>query len=245
MNPDAHEIHALSGAYAVDALDPDERRLFEEHLASCATCRAEVAGLREATALLGGLEETAPPADLRDRVLADIHRVRPLPPETPTATEHDRVRRLPVRRWVSGLAVAAAVLGVAGVGTVVYQQQEPTGQVSVADQVLQATDAKRVTVSLPGGVSASVVRSVSVGRAVLVTRDMPAPPSGHVYELWFQDTAGAMVPAGLMATPGSRPVLLKGDATAATGVGITVEPEGGSRAPTTDPIVLFDFAKAT
>jgi hypothetical protein len=54
-----------------------------------------------------------------------------------------------------------------------------------------------------------------------------------------------MVPAGLMDTPGNRPVVLRGDATNATAVGITVEPEGGSDSPTSDPIALFDLERAT
>jgi len=245
----AHESHALSGAYAVDALDPFERAQFEKHLASCAECQAEVASLQEATATLGETVQSAPPADLRNRLLADIKTIRPLPPETTPVVKapETNVRTLPVRRRLVGLAVAAAVLGVAGVGTVVWQQQQTTSDqtMSVADRVLQAADAKRVNVTLPGGVTASVIRSVSEGRAVLVTHDMPAPPSGRVYELWLQTRAGKMVPAGTMGKPGSRPVLLKGDATDATGVGITVEPDGGSDSPSTEPIALFDFERAT
>jgi anti-sigma-K factor RskA len=245
MNGDAHEIHALSGAYAVDALDPVERALFEEHLASCAACQAEVTSLREATTLLGATQEVAPPAGLRDRMLADIATVRPLPPHQPSHESNQQQHR-PVRRWLAGLAVAAAVLGIAGVGTVVWEQQHPsTGQLSVADRVLQAADAKRVSVTLPGGTTASVIRSVSEGRAVLVAHDLAAAPDGHVYELWLQTPAGRMVPAGLVDRGGSRPVVLRGDATTATAAGITIEPDGGSDSPTTEPIALFDFAKAT
>ena len=82
------------------------------------------------------------------------------------------------------------------------------------------------------------------GRAVLVTEDMAAPPRGKTFELWLQDESGAMVPAGLMDSPGNNKVLLKGDAAKATGVGITVEPEGGSKEPTTEPIALFEFDEA-
>jgi len=242
----AYEIHALSGAYAVDALDDAEKAQFEEHLAACATCQAEVAELQEATALMAETTQAEPPAALRDSVLAGIRTVRPLPPEAPPVGHTAQVRRLPVRRRLTALAVAAAVLGVAGTGTVIWQENrssQPT--VSVADRVLQAADAKRVNVTLPGGVSASVIRSVSEGRAVLVTHRMPAPPSGHVYELWLQTRAGKMVPAGTMHKPGSQPVVLRGDATDASGVGITVEPDGGSESPTTEPIALFEFERAT
>jgi anti-sigma-K factor RskA len=249
------EIHALSGAYAVDALDPDEKARFEEHLAACATCRAEVASLQEATALLAETSEAAPPPALRDRVLAEIRTVRPLPPEVPAApttpaadTTDSTVAPLrPRRRWTM-LAAAAAVLAIVGGGTVVYQQVSEPGQSVATDpvnRVLEAADAQRVTVTLPGNVRATLIRSVTEGKAVLVTRNMPAAPQGKVYELWLQTTGGAMVPAGVMKEAGSRTVLLEGDAAAATAAGITVEPEGGSTSPTSDPIVLFDFSRAT
>ena len=78
---------------------------------------------------------------------------------------------------------------------------------------------------------------------VLVTEDMAAPPKGKVFELWLQDENGRMSPAGLMSTAGDNKLLLKGDAAEATGVGITVEPEGGSDQPTTEPIALIDMSK--
>ncbi len=77
------DIHALSGAYAVDALDDIERASFERHLGGCATCRAEVASLRETAAALGDDVALAPPPELRAAVLDGITRVRPLPPVVP------------------------------------------------------------------------------------------------------------------------------------------------------------------
>lgn len=251
MNASAndHEIHALSGAYAVDALDPAEKAQFEEHLAACATCRAEVASLREATALLPETMATEPPAALRERVLAQIATVRPLPPETPATAPSEVVALRPRRRPWTLLAAAAAVVAVVGGGSVVWEQVSGPGQhetqLSAVDRVLQAADAKRVNVTLPGGVRASVVRSVAEGKAVLVTRNMPPAPSGRIYELWLQTPGGAMVPAGTMTDGGNRTVLLHGDATSATGAGITVEPKGGSESPTSEPIALFDFSRAT
>ena len=79
-------MHALSGAYAVDALDPGERVRFELHLAHCAECRSEVDGLREAAARLGSGADVAPPPALRGDVLAAIETVRPLPPLTAAGT---------------------------------------------------------------------------------------------------------------------------------------------------------------
>jgi anti-sigma factor RsiW len=233
----AHEIHALSGAYAVDALDPEERARFEEHLAHCAECQAEVAGLQEAAALFPEISATEPPADLRERVLAEIATVRPLPPVTEQVT-----RRRP--RWVNAVAAAAAAVAFFGGGAVVWQATHETTQTSAADRVIQARDADHVSVDLPGGVSATVYRSLSEGRAAIVTRHMRPAPHGHVYQLWLQKD-GRMVPAGLMTTADDHAQLLRGDVAGATGAGITVEPEGGSEEPTTPPIALFDFEKAT
>ena len=81
------DIHALSGAYAIDALDDIERAQFERHLAKCAECRAEVESLREASAMLAETTAVEPPADLRDRLLAEIRTVRPLPPVVPAPEE--------------------------------------------------------------------------------------------------------------------------------------------------------------
>ena len=41
MTSDAPDIHTLSGAYALGALDADEAGAFEGHLESCAACREE------------------------------------------------------------------------------------------------------------------------------------------------------------------------------------------------------------
>ena len=88
-----NDIHALSGAYAVDALDDAERAEFERHLAVCADCRAEVASFRETTALLAEPEAETPPASLRAHVLSGIQAVRPLPPVPGNAGNVTTLRR--------------------------------------------------------------------------------------------------------------------------------------------------------
>jgi anti-sigma-K factor RskA len=237
-----NDIHALSGAYAVDALDDIERAGFERHLAECAECRAEVASLREAAALLAETTATEPPAALRDRVLADITKVRPLPPETPAARPVPTRRRQ--RRGARLLAAAAAVVVLGGGAAVVWQQpwQDGTSQPpSATDAVLSAPDARSTSLDFPGGASATVTHSDSLGKAVIVTQKMPPPPEGKVYQLWLDQPGKGMVSAGLMPVKADQEVLLAGDAATATGAGITVEPEGGSTSPTSAPIALFDF----
>ncbi len=235
------DIHALSGAYAVNALDDLERAAFERHLAECAECTAEVASLRETAAMIAETTTTEPPADLRDRVLAGIATVRPLPPEVSSTIPVDRRRRLPRL-----LVAAAAAVVLVGGGVVVAQQpweDTSTVELSAADQVLQAPDARESKLEFKDGSSATVTHSDTVGLSVITTDDMAAPPAGKVFQLWYDQPGDGMVSAGLMPIKPDQTVVLEGDAATATAVGITVEPEGGSPEPTSDPIALFDFAR--
>jgi anti-sigma-K factor RskA len=233
------EIHALSGAYAVDALDDIERAQFERHLAECPDCRAEVDSLREAAGRLAETVPATPSDELRDRVLAGISTVRPLPP----------VVAVPARRRfrLAGLAAAAAVIAAVSTGVVVTEpwNDEPSQGVSAVDQVIQAPDAERYSQSFEDGSEATLVRSKSLNQAVLLTSDMAPPPDGKTYELWLDHEGVGMVPAGLMSEGGEQAVLLEGDPATAIGAGITVEPEGGSDEPTIEALVTtFEFEQA-
>jgi anti-sigma-K factor RskA len=242
-------IHALSGAYAVDAVDDLERARFEAHLTECADCRSEVLSLREAAARLAQITSTAPPPAMRDRVLDDIKSVRPLPPAETARRRGPLVAANPEpRRRLRLLAAAAAVLALVGTGALVRHPWErgtthPT--VDIADRVRHANDAQHVSATLPGGATATVVRSASLGRAVISTRGLAPAPGGKVYELWLQARSGTMKPAGLIRSRGQRTVVLRGDAAGAKAVGITLEPAGGSSRPTSPPIALFPFTRSS
>jgi anti-sigma-K factor RskA len=250
-------LHALSGAYVVDALDDDERAVFERHLPGCADCQTEVASLSEATALMADDTALTPPDSLRNAVLAGIKTIRPLPPETgaqsrpePAETAPPMAKVLPMRprrRRIATLVAAAAAVVAVGAGTVYQPWQDNSSstrpELSAADQVLAASDAQRHSIELDDGSTATVVRSLNQGKAVLLTRNMDAPPPGKAFEVWLQDETGTMLPAGMMRKSGDHKLLLDGDATNATAVGITLEPAAGSKVPTSDPIALLEFEK--
>lgn len=230
------DMHKLTGAYALDALDDLERARFEQHLSECEDCRAEVAELRETAALLAETTAVTPPDSLRASVLAGISQVRPLPPVV------DVARRRAAR---FRLLVAASVVAILGVAASLWQpwQSTETPPLSAAEQVLQADDAQEVFLDLGDAGRATVVRSKAEDRAVIVTEDMVSAPEGKAYELWFQTPDEDMVPAGLMPDEPDQTVVLEGPAAEAIAVGITVEPEGGSPEPTTEPIALFDLTE--
>ena len=251
MNAD---IHGLSGAYAVDALDDVERADFERHLQQCPECQDEVASLRAAAVELTHASALTPPPALRDSVLRQISTVRPLPPltgdngpapqaeatVTPIETRRRRVKPL---TWLVA-AAAAAVLAIGGLVWSPWQNDEPAPQqLTATEQVIRAKDAQRYEKVIDGA-RATIVRSKSLGKAVIIAEDMPAAPEGKDFQVWYQNPDGAMVSAGLMPHEAKPTVsmVLNGDASKFNGVGITVEPTGGSPEPTSDPIALIEFS---
>ncbi|GAA5106345.1 anti-sigma factor [Alloalcanivorax gelatiniphagus] len=239
------DLHKLTGAYAVDALDDLERARFEKHLAECEDCRAEVAELRETAAMLAETVATPPPAALRESVLAGISQVRPLAPPTPEAPGASPATPAGRRAWVPFL-VAAALAIFAGLGAMIAQPwaEDEVPRLTAAEQVLQAPDAEEVFLDLGEAGRATVTRSKSQDRAVITTEDMVAAPDGKAYELWLMSPEDEFVPAGLMPDAADQTVVLDGAAAEAIAVGITVEPDGGSEQPTSEPIAVFDLTEA-
>jgi len=239
-----NDVHALSGAYAVDALDDIERAHFERHLSECASCRSEVNSLQEAAALLVETTSIAPPAALRDRVLADVANVRPLPPVV-AATERTRSTR---RRFPALVAAAAALIAFGGAATTVWHpwsdEDSSVTTANASDRVLNAEDAVRIPKKFDDGSSATVVFSPGLGESVITTQNMPDAPSGYVRQLWYIDADENFVSAGLMPNDPEAIKLLDGDATEAVAVGLTVEPEGGSTEPMGEPIAVFSLENA-
>ncbi|WP_394428338.1 anti-sigma factor [Streptomyces sp. SGAir0957] len=242
------DLHTLTGAYALHALDPEEQAAFERHLDACPACAQEVRELSATAARLGRAVTIVPPDGFKESVLRRIDGVRQEPPRTAAATAVPaavrRGRRL--SRWALAACLAAvAALG----GTTVWQHQEAedarqearaaqraTDQVA---DVLAAPDARTRTARLAGGASGTVVVSQERDKAVFVAASMARPPGGKVYQLWFDD-GGTMRSAGLM-DPGrsAQSVLMAGSVGKATGMGITVEPAGGSKEPTSAPVALM------
>jgi anti-sigma factor RsiW len=66
---EADALHDLTAAYALDALDPEDARRYEAHLARCERCQDELAALSEsASARAYATDAPAPPAELRARI---------------------------------------------------------------------------------------------------------------------------------------------------------------------------------
>jgi Anti-sigma-K factor rskA len=142
------DLHALAGAYALDAIDSDsELTRFTRHLAHCQSCAAEVRGFREvATVMAFAASSEAPPA-MRGQVLAAVARTRQLPPEIRT---HARPRgsrsstrgTAPWLPWMSGLAAAAAIAVAVFFGFTNSHTQQQLSAARAQNQALASAQAK-------------------------------------------------------------------------------------------------------
>jgi anti-sigma factor RsiW len=181
------DIHALAGAYALDAVDDLERAAFDRHLRSCESCSLEVAELKETVTWLTHSVAEPAPAGLRAAVLAEVARTpqERAKPSGSSGTSAASLNRW--RRWTAA-AVAASILGVGvGAGTwAVSEQRLKAERVANAQfqSVLSAPDARLIKGQMAGG-EVSIVVSPSRDAAVAVVSGLSAPPPGHVYQLWM------------------------------------------------------------
>ncbi|MGW6979101.1 anti-sigma factor [Streptomyces sp. NPDC054932] len=252
MNQHRHQhrsdVHALTAAYALNALDPAEREQFTAHLAQCEECRQEVAEFRATAARLAAAASQPPPASMKQQTMAAVDGVRQLPPRSSTALSPVPLRGV-LRRKAGLLVVAASVVAAAlFAGLAAWQHQESRQyeqQARRSEQhledvttVLTAPDARAARGRTSNGASTAVVSSALRNKAVFTASGLPAPVSGKTYQLWL-DHDGTMRPAGFIHQDGT--VLIDGDTADADAIGLTLEPTGGSPQPTTAPLLLMDL----
>jgi hypothetical protein len=240
-----HELHTLTGAYATDALDPDERAEFEQHLESCSSCRLEVVELRATAARLAVAASTAAPATLRERVLAEVSQTRQLAPLADVPRLDDRRATRPSPQWYRQPATAAAavlLVVAAGLGGLAVQQSRQADQArhEAAQIAAVVADPDHVehTVPLPSGGTGTVL--AVDGTAVFLGHDLRELPDGRAYQLWRM-TGQDSQSAGVLGRGGDVTGVVTGIGPA-DAVGVSVEPESGSDHPTSDPVFLAPTA---
>jgi anti-sigma-K factor RskA len=230
VTPRCAEIDEMLAAFALDALDTDERLAVADHLTDCRRHDEALADLRAVTAALAeDIDPVAPPASLRVAVLdafaaesATAARVEPRPASITSA----RQARRPV--WLRpGFAygLAAAVLAVA-IGLGAWGLSRGGGEDVLTAQAQSG-----------GNLSMRVVFTPDENVAV-VTVDLPPLPEGQVYQAWNLEES-AVVSLGFLPNQGT--VAFEGDLARMKSVAISVEPAGGSPAPTTEPILVSTF----
>ncbi len=237
------DIHALTGAYAIDAIPEFERAAFERHLSECESCAQEVRELQATATRLGEAASDAPPPELKAQVLARIAEVRQLPPlgaPAPDALAERRQARASRSSWavrLVGVAAAALLVVSVSLGYLLVQNRKDLDateqQVAAMAGLLSADDAKFVSGTTTSGINGTVVVSRDRGQVMLLAGHVPAPPTDKAYQVWLMDNGNVRSVGVIKPDSNGRASIL--DASGVGGakeIGVTVEPSGGSKSPT-------------
>ncbi len=241
------QAEELMGAYALDALPDEEMAAMRAHLATCPEHSAAAAELRAVAMTLGETtDEMAPPPGLRARIAAAVGESEPasgttvidrpvdIRPHTETRQSSRRFGGFSAQAW----GAIAAVLAIAVAGLLAWNMALRNGD-SGSDARVQAV----TTLQVESGAAAGHVVVFDDGTATVVGNAMPRLDTTHAYQLWSLDELGQPTSLGLLEYDerGEANATVTLDSDSATQIAITIEPAGGSKAPTSAPIAVADL----
>jgi len=238
--------------YALGALEGPEKEALEQHLEVCSPCQSELEQLQsDATLFALSTIGPIPRSRMRKRLLRAIAREG----RAPVTVAKRFTWWLLVPYGVSAaLIVAAAFLWNESrslnrtLANLEQRHSEMESQLRAAQDLvntLTSPESKHFTLApvkaLPQPQGKAYYLSSS-GHLIFLANNLAPLPPNKVYELWLIPSAGSPIPAGLFQ-PDSRgtatvvnPPLPNG--IEAKAFAITIEPAGGSPAPTSPPIML-------
>ena len=231
-------------AYTLGALDPEDVAALEAHLRTCASCREELAAYRDTSDnLLLTFPPQKPPAALRNRLQKQL----------PSAQGAARPRvRWSFGRVAVGIALivllALNVLSISQVRALQRQQTQLMNQLQNGQMALVMLSYPH-TQSFPineASLTGSLLIDTEYNNAVLILRGLPSIPDSQTYQVWLIAPNEERVSGGLLRPHNdlpfiSEPIYSTQDLANFVGVGMTIEPAGGSDKPTGQPIFRVDF----
>ena len=245
MARDEHSIFREDlSAYALGALEADELRALEAHLQTCNSCRAELGQYRAISdGLLAALPPRPPSAALRKRLQSHL----------PSAQK----KAQPHFTWSFGrlaLGGALALLLLMNAFSFIQMRQIQEQQAILAQQVRTSQFALSMlaypsTQAIPiaaDDLTGSVLLDRERNTAALVMWHLPELGEDQTYQAWLIEPDGQRVSAGVFRPQAdesytTKPVYPKQDLSNFVGIGVTVEPAGGSEQPTGQRIFKVDF----
>ena len=240
---DQERFEDLKDSYVLGALPEEERLEFEQYLVAHPELQAEIEELSTIAGLLAlSVREQEPSPDLRRRIMATV--------EAEAAHPDTSRRSWLARQWEAvgarDLALAAAAMLVIGLFSWSMLLQGEVRDLQGRVQSLQSQPQEQSQgpqmIALGGAGTEQGVRAELItfedDRTVLVAENMPPAPEGKTYQIWVirGDTPQ---PSGLFEPKGdSIAAVVENPVEGADAVAVTVEPEGGSKKPTTDPMLV-------
>ena len=215
-----------AAAYVLGSLDPQESEAFLSHLEQCTICRDEV---EEFGVVIESLPVAVPQyrasRAMRRRLMREVRR------EPRAVARSVRTSWSPAALGRRGWAAAGAFSTVAVAAVVTVLAVGSGG----AANVIQAQ---------VSGIDGTAQVRVANEHAELVVRHLTPPGHGHVYEVWLKSGNSAPVPASVLfgvSSDGNADVGIPGNVRGVSKVMVTVEPLGGSTAPTHNPVILANL----
>jgi Anti-sigma-K factor rskA/Putative zinc-finger len=249
----SHELaYDLLSAFSLDAVDSDEHRQIEGHLADCPRCRAELDPHRDVAAALGNSVEPLPEglwSSIADRLVIGTEAPRvPSPLRTATGDEVDGLFRTPraTRQRASrgrllsvvSLAVASAAAAVVlGVNLVDANNQVAHLQGAIGETAhtavlaaLETPGHKVVNLKSASGHRVAEFVVLPSGQGYLVDSHLPALSSKETYQLWGV-VDGQTISLGLLGRSPHLVTFTLAGSPKESRLGITAEPASGSLVP--------------
>jgi len=199
---DCRNIRHALGVYVLGAIDPAERSMVDAHLSTCQECREELAGLAGLPALLRRIP-VGEAQELADDDLDELSGAELPGPEVPSVEMLDsllsrttQVRQ--ARRW-RGLAAAAAVVLVAGVGGAAAWSAVQHGAGSGGGSVVPANFTSASATNPVTHVAATVRYAAKEWGTVVDTR-VKNVPAGDRCQLLVTDSSGHTTVVGSWRT---------------------------------------------
>jgi anti-sigma-K factor RskA/putative zinc finger protein len=226
---DHDELRDDLAAYALGALEEPEAERLRAHLDGCEECRRRLRWLEPAVDLLPRtVEQLEPPARVRETLLETVRAEAPQEAREPHRAPHGSWWHkfgLAVRRPATAVAAVAMLVVGAVAG---YLIGEPGGS---GTSTLEAQ-------AMPNAPHAHGTLAREGNAGILRVQGMPPLASNQVYEVWVErdaelEPSSLFVPRSDRSADAAVPAGLDG----ADAVLVTKEPRGGSRQPTSSPVL--------